>query len=213
MRERLFGILVGLALVLGMSLTAYADNTTFDTLVSNDTTVTIKGVSNVEWYVIGHDGTANTVTLLSKQFFNKRAFKESGAGNSYETSDIKNYVEGLTGEGQPLAGIKDVLANVSVTDPAVTGAVPYLLNIAEAGQLSECKRKAEDLWWLRSPGGDGNSAALVYGSSGNIDHYGGLVHGTLGVRPALNLNLSDVNFSSVNLSDVENATIGGGSAR
>jgi hypothetical protein len=73
--KRWFGILLTLALILGlmpgMSLTAYADGTTynpastytgFGELITNDTEVTISEVPGKTWYVIANDN--STVTLL-----------------------------------------------------------------------------------------------------------------------------------------------------
>ena len=102
-----FSTLTGI--VPGMSLTAYADGTTynpastytgFDDLITNDTEVTISEVSGKTWYVIAKD--SSTVTLLSKQSFGTSKF---GSSNNYAGSTVKTYVEGLTGDGQPLAGI------------------------------------------------------------------------------------------------------------
>ena len=158
--RKLFGFLLSLALILGlmlaMSLTAYADSTIynpastyngFDTLASGDATVTIDGVqyenTPVDWYVIGYDSTAKTVTLLSKQSFGNKAFNSQPPySNAYDGSEIKSYVEGLTGKRQPLEGIKDALANISVTgDPSISGAVPYLLSTSEARGLSDTKKR------------------------------------------------------------------------
>ena len=84
--KRLLGILLSLALILGlipgMSLTAYADGTTynpastytgFGDLITNDTEVTISEVSGKTWYVIAND--SSTVTLLSKESFGNKAFE------------------------------------------------------------------------------------------------------------------------------------------
>ena len=71
--------------------------TDFNNLITNDTEVTINEVSGKAWYVIACD--ASTVTLLSKQSFGNQAFNNSGTGNDYATSDIKTYVDELTGEG------------------------------------------------------------------------------------------------------------------
>ncbi len=73
--KQLSGILLSLALMLGqvpgMSLTAYADGTTYDPaseytgfsdLNSNDTVVTISEVPGRTWYVTDND--SSTVTLL-----------------------------------------------------------------------------------------------------------------------------------------------------
>ena len=146
--RKLLSFLLTLAMLVGlmpgMGLTAYADGTTynpastyagFGELITNNTEVTISEVSGKTWYVIAND--SSTVTLLSKQSFASKPFNSNtSSGNAYASSEIKTYVEGLTGENQPLAGIKDALADISgkVTgDPnTISGAVPYLLSYAEA---------------------------------------------------------------------------------
>ena len=137
-----------LGLMPGMSLTAYADGTTynpastytgFGDLITNDTEVTISEVPGKTWYVIAND--SSTVTLLSKESFGNKAFNSSGTGNDYATSEIKTYVDGLTGEGQPLAGISSVISDLTLIDTTT------------AQGLSETKRKgAGTNWWLRSKG-------------------------------------------------------------
>ena len=194
-------------IVPGMSLTALADGTTYNpasaytdyaALNTNNTVVTIDEVANFEWYVIGYNSEAKTVTLLSKTSFGNKAFNsDNSKGHSYANSEIKTFVEGLTGEGQPLAGIKGALADISgkVTgDPDdISGAVPYLLSTTEANELDDTK-KGTDTWWLRSPGGADIAAACV--RNGSVDDNGFGVPQGLAVRPALQLNLESVIFSS-----------------
>ena len=207
--RKLLGFLLTLAMVVGlmpgMSLTALAEGTTYNpasaytdyaALNSSNTVVTIEEVANVEWYVIGYDSEAKTVTLLSKTSFGNKAFNsDQSKGHSYANSEIKTFVEGLTDDGQPLAEIKDALANISVTgNPSISGSVPYLLSTAEADKLDDTK-KGSDVWWLRSPGYNDDSAAFVY--DGDVDdEYGALVDLKLAVRPALQLNLESVIFDS-----------------
>nr|WP_155959639.1 DUF6273 domain-containing protein [[Eubacterium] cellulosolvens] len=193
--KRFLGILLTLTLVLGlmpgMSLTAYADGTTynpastytgFGNLNTNNTELTISEVSGITWYVIANDST--TVTLLSKKSFGKQAFNsDQSKGNIYETSDIKTFVDGLTGEGRPLAGISSVISDLALIDTTT------------AQGLSETKRKGDrNGWWLRSPGGD-NAAAFVNGGSGGVIPSTS-VDQEFGVRPALKLDLSKVTFDS-----------------
>jgi len=224
--KRFLGIFFSLALVLGlmpgMSLTAYADGTTYDpaseyhdydNLISNDTEVTISEVSGKTWYVIGYNSTDKTVTLLSKQSFASKPFNSNTSlGNAYASSEIKRYVEGLTGEDQPLAGIKDALADISgkVTgEPdTISGAVPYLLSHVEAHDLRSTKKSGE--WWLRSPGHTDLTAAFV--DDGDILPHD--VTSELEVRPALKLDLSKVTFDSntntFSLKPAYNVTLSGG---
>ncbi|SEM56455.1 Leucine rich repeat-containing protein [Butyrivibrio sp. ob235] len=201
-------------------------------LNSNDTTVQLEGVkydgTNVaDWYVIGYDSAGQTVTLLSKQSFGSQKFNSSDS-NSYENSTIKGFVEGLTGEDKPLAGIKDALADISgkVTgDPdSISGAVPYLLSYTEENTLSPTKKSGTaNSWWLRSPGNLDGIAACVIDGYADVD--GSRVSVELAVRPALKLNLESVIFKSesgsysfalkpagysVTLSGGANATTSGG---
>ena len=94
-RKQFLSILLSLALILGlmpgMSLTAYADGTTynpastytdFSGLIENDTEVTISEVSGKTWYVIAYDG-SSTVTLLSKESFAYKAFNSNGPSNVF----------------------------------------------------------------------------------------------------------------------------------
>ena len=165
------------------SLKPASTYTGFGGLITNDTEVTISEVSGKTWYVIACDD--STVTLLSKESFENKAFDSSGAGNDYATSEIKTYVDGLTGEGQPLAGISSVISDLT------------LIDITTAQGLTETKRKGAGTdWWLRSPGDNVNTAASVDGGPGVVYGTGNYVGFTLGVRPALKLNLSSVIFSS-----------------
>ena len=187
---------LGMAVVLlpGMSLTAYALGTIYDPattyngfgdLNTNNTEVTISEVSGKTWYVIGND--SSTVTLLSKESFGKQIFNSTfDKGKNYETSDIKTYVDGLTGEGQPLAGISGVISGLTLIDTTT------------AKGLSVTKRKGEGEgvnWWLSSLGTH-YGVATVIGYSGTVDDYGFDVIYARDVRPALKLDLTKVTFDS-----------------
>ena len=177
-------ILLTPGLMAGMSLTAYADGTIynpastytgFGALNSSDTEVTISGVTGKKWYVIAND--SSTVTLLSKESFGNQVFNSDiSKGNSYVGSDIKTFVDGLTGEGQPLAEITSVIFDG-----------PTLIETSVAQRLSETKKKgAGTTWWLGSPGNnDDNNAAFVNGENGNVNENGNNVKKEFGVRPAL----------------------------
>ena len=193
--KQLMGILLSISLMLGlmpgMSLTAYADGTTynpastytgFSDLITNDTEVTISEVSGKTWYVIACDD--STVTLLSKESFGEKAFNSNGwTGNRYETSTIKTYVDGLTGEGQPLAEISSVISDLS------------LMDMSWVYELSVTKKKGAGAdWWLCSRGYEAYEAQYVSGSNGVV--FDTNMGYTLGVRPYLKLNLSSVIFSS-----------------
>ncbi len=166
-------------------VTVNAGNTTFNpastytgfgNLISNDTEVNISEVSGKTWYVIAYDDGSSTVTLLSKEGFGNKAFNSVSSGvTNYATSDIKTYVDGLTGEGQPLAGISSVISDLTLIDEAT------------ADNVSVTKRKGAGTdWWLCSLGTAGAGYPMfVYGGSGAGNKDGGNETGTLGVRPAL----------------------------
>ena len=69
------------------------------------------------------------------------------------------------------------------------------LSTAEATTVASEIRCINDSWWLRSPGSNGNYAARV-DNYGDVDFTGGYVNSNGGVRPAFNLNLSSIIFTS-----------------
>ncbi|WP_026671072.1 fibronectin type III domain-containing protein [Butyrivibrio sp. AE3006] len=111
---------------------------------------------------------------------------------------------------------------------AVSGGGMFLLTTAQARTINhanpdvlKCEKAGvqDNSWWLCSPGVVG-SAACVDAGSGGVRDSGLPVQGTLGVRPALQLNLSSVIFESgtktfslkhsVTLTGGANATTSGG---
>lgn len=78
----------------------------------------------------------------------------------------------------------------------------FLLSLAEVknsdyGFGSDATRAASACWWLRSPGTMGDSFAAYVGIGGYVSSYGDAVYyEDLYVRPAFNLNLSSVLFTS-----------------
>lgn len=60
-----------------------------------------------------------------------------------------------------------------------------LLSVEEANQVNTELRKAEDKWWLCSPGHFDYKAACVFSADGYADEYGYYVDVPLCVRPAL----------------------------
>ncbi|MCR5304527.1 MAG: InlB B-repeat-containing protein [Lachnospiraceae bacterium] len=167
----------------------------FDTLNRKDQTVTIQGVQyenkDVEWYVIGFDSKNDTVSLLSKECFGKSVF----SGPDYEGSELKRYVEGLTGEGQPLAPVKDSLAIIDARNPAVTGKVPYIPSVKEVNALSKAKKTGDgERWWTRSQVSGADSAVYsIQGNKGVLETriMDGEQHG---VRPVINLSVKSLIF-------------------
>jgi len=227
-KNRISGILLSLTLMLGimagMCVTVMADNTIFNPattytgfgeLNTNNTVVTISEAAGYTWYVIAND--SSTVTLLSREGFGNQKFNNSPKGNAYDNSDIKQYVDGLTGTGQPLAGISSALS-----------AGPTLIDTTTAEGLSNVKKTGSFPrdWWLSSPASapEFGMVYLVYNNSGNFEVGTSSATGSAYlVRPALMLDLSKVVFSSesntfsliysVNLTGGAKAGSSGGSLR
>ena len=182
----------------------------------NNSAATVK-FNDLDWYIIEDDSTAEdagTLTLLAKDPIAASKFHDSS--NVYSSSTVKSYLGGLTtGEGS-FVTVADAIETVSVTtnkynsselyDTAADVKL-YLLSTEEAQGLpvniQKCAQASganTDFWWLRSPGGNGDimnasQARFVSGGSGGI-FSGSNVNDTLGVRPALKLDLSRVVFSS-----------------
>ena len=140
--------------------------------------------------MIGNDG--STVTLFLKGNLGGRAY----GGSSYEESEIKRYVEGLTGEDQLLAGISSAISGV-----------PTLPNEATANGLSNPKKYAETssfyAWWIGGSTTEGEPACMLYYNEPceiiSRDVYTsnmGEEENSILVRPALKLNLSKVTFDA-----------------
>ena len=169
------------------------------------------------WRVIGYDGNgaagiAGNMTLLAA---NNMGLSKFGASNVYADSDLKEAIDTLAGKltaKETDAVEKRTLVSGSynrentdcVAGEQVDDAVFWPLSTAEASAVNEDLRIlnkeypnwAMYYWWLRSPGETPFSAAFVHGS-GAVCYYGeyyALVE--YGVRPAFNLNLNSVLFTS-----------------
>ena len=208
--KRLLAFVLSLAMLVGMvpmaSLTAYAyDNNPYTSLVNTTTTVTFNGKP---WYIIADNSTAvdkGTVTLLAADTsFGTKAFDSINYKNTYSTSEIKSYLDGLTNTGGSFEDVADAIETVKVkgsdTDTEVDAKL-YLLSTGEAQALSSAVLKMNfsiDMgrWWLRSPGDNNIDAAFVLGSYGAVNPFGNYVGQEFGVLPALQLDLSKVTFDS-----------------
>ena len=198
--KRMMGILLSLVMVLGlmsgMSLTAYAATETYTNLMKSKTVVKF---NNHDWYIIADESTATggTVTLLAADTsFGTSKFHDSS--NAYSGSTVQGVLDALTTTGA-FKDVASAIADTDLTDVGVTGAKLYLLSTSEAGPYANFNFTGAQYggaWWLRSPGLYDNLAAFVLGAYGYVYADGYNVDHTLGVRPALQLNLSSVIFSS-----------------
>ena len=205
----------------------------YDELAAGDSTIRIEGVdyggSPVDWYVIGYDGGAGTVELLSKQGIGFSTYKTkiSFGEIPYRESSIRGYVEGLTADGQPLAPVRDALAFVRLQEPflwgfsEVNGFIPYIPSKDEAQVLSKEKMRGADggRWFTRTRAGYGDRWC-VDGADGRLVTAN--LYDVYEVRVAMKLSLDRLAFDSegrtfslrtpreVTLSGGANATPAGG---
>ncbi|MCR5013016.1 MAG: InlB B-repeat-containing protein, partial [Lachnospiraceae bacterium] len=184
------------------------------------------GKNDQTWRVIGYEtkGVASTsekLALLAGSAMSSSKFNNDNAGNNYAGSLLKNAVDAIYSstyftKKEMEAIIKrdlnvqeysytapyttDITDGISGTALAGDNA-PYLwpLSTKEAHTLSENGSGITyigDYWWLRSPGFTVDYAAIVSGD-GLVICDGFLVSGAdRGVRPAFNLNLSSILFTS-----------------
>ena len=146
-----------------------------------------------DWYLIEDNSTAadaGTVTLLSKECVGASKF---GTNNTYSGSTVETYVNNW------------YTSNISAdAKAAVNGNGMFLLTSDQASALSSGVRKCSEasgadtnLWWLCTPFSYYLEVMCVDGDYGvvrdGVDD-GTNVNNTLGVRPALQLDLSKVTF-------------------
>ena len=173
------------------------------------------------WRVIGYNGTgvasssnSNAVTLITAGNPLQSAFDSTWTSNAYASSTLKTRVEEIAdglSNAEKLAVVKRTLEsgsyNGSSTDcvagAAVSNALLWPLSTAEANSMDKNLRIvdpehpewATSYWRLRSPGSSDYRAAVVNGN-GIVDYFGDDIFREFGVRPAFNLNLTSVLFTS-----------------
>ena len=173
------------------------------------------------WRVIGYDGsgvaaTAGDMTLLAAGSMGEAVFDNDCSSNEYAPSDLKTAIDALAGKlttKENAAVKKRTLTSGShngentdcVAGGQVDNAVFWPLSSKEANAVKEDLRVvdpehptwATSSWWLRSPGSHAYYVAVV-DPDGSV-HYSGYtirIYRTRGVRPAFNLNLNSVLFTS-----------------
>ena len=168
------------------------------------------------WRVIDYDGnsaagTAGNMTLLAA---NNMGLSKFGASNAYADSELKEGIDALADkltaketdavEKRTLAsGNYDGENTDGVAGPAVSNAVFWPLSSKEANAVNNDLRVVDpehpgwvsSYWWLRSPGENVYYTAVVSGG-GAVFTDGNNVIRALGVRPAFNLDLNSVLFTS-----------------
>ncbi|MCR5023997.1 MAG: DUF6273 domain-containing protein, partial [Lachnospiraceae bacterium] len=191
-----------------------------------------------KWFVIGYDGYGavsenGTATLLSSvNLDGGQPFSAGGSSNSYVNSDIVNTVDGYytstsfftTAEKSAIRSrnlmhgncVEDDFSNLcdGISDEGPIQKNIWLLSAKEADLLGlEQYRTLPDTksWWLRSPGGENGSAEVVE-TDGNLFPYGYCVSDyDVTVRPAFNIDLSSVVFTSAATGGKSSGAVGAGS--
>lgn len=171
------------------------------------------------WRVIGYDGSGvagaqGDMTLLAAGNMGVVKFANDTANNKYAPSNLKTAIDKLAGKltAEENAAVKKrTLAsgkyNEENTDcvagAQVDNAVFWPLSSKEAIAVNndlriadkENPKWASSYWWLRSPGSSAYVVAVVKGN-GSVSCTGHSLVTEIGVRPAFNLNLNSVLFTS-----------------
>jgi hypothetical protein len=184
-------------------------------LGTNSDTPTVVGFAGFEWLAIGRSG--SVLTLLAKNCdWPDAQFNIGGVAVAYENGPLHDAMQGIhaaiakPGEGALVRAITIDAKDSGVGTANILLQHFWPLSYAEAqGLHSDTVRifpygatgAARAAWWLRSPGNDLDHAAVVYGSgsgflSGSVSTVGDFVYLDRAVRPAFNLDLSSVLFTS-----------------
>ena len=172
------------------------------------------------WRVIGYDGSGvagaqGDMTLLAAGNMGEAAFNSVDSSSEYAPSDLKTAIDALARKltaKENAAVKKRTLTSGGYTGEntdcvaggQVDNAVFWPLSSKEAIAVNEDLRVvdpehptwATSYWWLRSPGSHDIFTAIVDGS-GEVCYDGGYPTSVeYGVRPAFNLNLNSVLFTS-----------------
>ena len=181
--------------------------------------------SSDTWRVIGYGGTgvassSGTLTLIASGNVEQGVFDSSSPySNNYSGSNLKSMIENLASRlstkeaaavaTRTLAGGSANYCENGYDDNKISGsvvpdAVMWPLSVKEAYEMNSDLRKADpehadwksSFWWLRSPGSADDQAAHVDGDGGVSSNGGNVCPFEIGVRPAFNLNLASIIFTS-----------------
>ena len=184
---------------LHLVLKAYADYLPAEADDADALAAKVVKFNGYDWYLIEDNSTSETegtVTLFAKDTIGSSRFDNSN--NVYSGSMVKSYLDKLTAEGGTFADVADAIVSTDLEDVTVTGAKLWLLSkdeVITTYKLSTALNKCSNDWWLRTPV---TSSYLIYvnGTSGSVVNAGNFHMNTYGVRPALQLDLSKVEFDS-----------------
>ena len=171
------------------------------------------------WRVIGYDGSGVTsaqgdMTLLAAGTMGVVEFDDTGASTKYAPSNLRTAIDALAGKLTAketdavqtrtlTSGSYDGENTDCVAGDQVDNAVFWPLSTAEAFAVNQDLRIVDKentnwemyYWWLRSPGNHNIGAAFVR-ADGEPSTLVEAAAPSYGVRPAFNLNLGSVLFTS-----------------
>ncbi|MEE3454971.1 MAG: YDG domain-containing protein, partial [Succiniclasticum sp.] len=187
---KLLGVLLALAMIVGlfpgMSLTAYAADDPYASLKYTTTVITFDGKP---WYLIDYDAT--TVTLLSEGCVTASKF---GTDSTYSGSTVETAVNNYYKNNISTAAKAALIGGMFLLTPEQANAIRDVNYL-----VLKCPRPSDaetNLWWLNGPGRYADTVQCADGDVSYVWTNGFNVDYTLGVRPALKLNLPSVIFES-----------------
>ena len=160
-----------------------------------------------KWYIIKNkaiEAKKGTVTLLAAEPIAASKFNSGSDGNAYSGSTVQGVLDSMTADGGAFSGVAPAIKPVDLADVSVEGAKLYLLSYDEAAALPENVRKCgayepettNTQWWLRTAHNEDGKAKDVIGFTGYLaPDISDEVSTKCGVRPALTLDLTRVNFT------------------
>lgn len=178
----------------------------------------------IKWRVLSNSG--SQLFLLADQNLDRKQYNNTNTSVKWELCDLRTWLnrefKGDAFSSDEISSIADstvVNAGINTTDKI------FLLSIAEvsndtygftniesriaASTAYAANQGAHEDWWLRSPGSrnDGN-AALVVGDGSVLAGGYPVTYGGIAVRPAFNLDLSSIIFTSAAEGGKSSGTVG-----
>ena len=184
-------VLAVLMAVSMMPFTAFAADEPYAALKNTTTAITF---DNKQWYLIDYDD--STVTLLAKECVGASKFgtNQTYSGSTVETFVNTWYTNNITGDAKTAVNENGMFLLTTDQANATT---------ADVKKCSRVDGTGGNYWWLCSPGNNQFRAARVNGDNGDVNGDGWNITYVFGVRPALKLDLSKVEFNSSTNSFVE----------
>ncbi len=175
-----------------------------------------------EWRVIGYDGTgvagtSGTMTLIANGILDDAQYDD----DYYSLSILRDAIGTIEGRlstpeasavaARTLEGgggnVQDAnYDNNKIKGESISNAIMWPLSVSEANSMNSDLRNVSHKWWLRTPGRFLMPALVL--ESGEVEWLGEDVLWQYGVRPAFNLNLSSILFTSAAVGGKASGTVG-----